>query len=496
MNLLKLAWKNITSDPLNLFLNLILLTLGIGLINFIFLMDTQLKEKFEKNLGGVNMVIGAKGSPLQLILSSMYHIDAPTGNISIKEAKPFLREGHPLIETSVPLSMGDSHKGYRIIGTDHSILPLYGGEIAEGKLWNNLYDVTIGSRVAKELNLEIGSQFVSSHGFTEDVDLTHDHGVLTVVGVLKPTGSVLDLLILVSTESVWAVHDHQHTDEEDHDHDHEGHDHSDHDHSDHNHSHSDHDGHDHDGHDHDGDDHDGDDHHDHSGHNHEGHDHSTHDGHDHGHDHHDHEHEHHDHANHNHQNDLSRAHLLTHEDKDITSLLVKFKNKASYPALNFPRNINENTDMQAASPAIEMNRLYDMMGVGTRALQLLAVLIAIVSALSIFVSLLNSLKRRKYELSLLRVMGGKPSSLLTLILMEGLILAFIGFVLGMVVSNLAMSGLGQNLQDKYNYEFSAWQLHGKEGWLLLASLVIGLLAALWPAIMAYKTDIHKNLSEG
>ena len=111
MNLFKLAWKNITHNPLSLLLNMVLLTLGIGLISFILSVNTQLKDKFEKNLADIDLVIGAKGSPLQLILSSMYHIDAPTGNISIDEAKPFLREGHPLIKRSVPLSMGNSYKG-------------------------------------------------------------------------------------------------------------------------------------------------------------------------------------------------------------------------------------------------------------------------------------------------------------------------------------------------------------------------------------------------
>ena len=481
MGLLRLAWKNLVHDPLNLFLNLILLTLGIGLINFILLLNVQLKDKFENNLGGVDMVVGAKGSPLQMILCSMYHIDAPTGNISIKEAKPFLREGHPLLDFSVPLSLGDNYKGYRIVGTDHSILRLYEAEIGEGVLWNDLYEVTIGARVAKDLGLSLGSQFTSSHGFNHDEDLTHDHGVLTVKGILKPTGSVIDLLIMVSTESVWDVHEH-------HDHDHddaEGHDHEGHDHDDHEGHDHDHEGHDHD---HEGHDHD-----------HEGHDHD-HEGHDHDHEGHDHDHEGHDHDHeghvHDHRNDLSRAHLLTHEDKDITSVLVRFKNKSNYQVLQMPRNINENTDLQAASPAYEMNRLYDMMGVGTKALQLLAALIAIVSALSIFVSLLNSLKRRKYELSLLRVMGGKPTTLLSLILLEGLLLAILGLIFGMLVSHVSMQLLGGSLEDKYNYEFAAWGTHGKELWLVLGALGLGLLAALWPALMAYKTDIHANLSKG
>ena len=90
MNLVKLAWKNIMHNPLSLLLNLVLLTLGIGLISFILSVNTQLKSKFENNLAGVDLVIGAKGSPLQLILSSMYHIDAPTGNISIDECKASL----------------------------------------------------------------------------------------------------------------------------------------------------------------------------------------------------------------------------------------------------------------------------------------------------------------------------------------------------------------------------------------------------------------------
>lgn len=435
MGLLKLAWRNIIHDPLTLLLNLILLTLGIGLINFILLMNAQLKDKFEKNLAGVDMVVGAKGSPLQMILCAMYHIDAPTGNITVKEATPFLREKHPLISASVPLSLGDNHRGYRIVGTDHTILTLYDAELDKGKLWNNLYEVTIGHEVAQELNLKLGSTFKSSHGFEDDKDMAHDHGTLKVVGILKPTGSVIDLLILVNSESVWAVHDH----------DEEAHSEGEHDHAHHEHDH------------------------------HHGHDHA------------------HDHV-HDHRNDMSRAHLLTHTDKEITSILVKFKNKKNFQALTLPRNINENTDLQAASPAYEINRLYDMMGVGTKALQFIAMLIAFVSGISIFVSLLNSLKKRKYELSLMRVMGGGRTTLFMLILLEGLILAIIGFAIGMLLSHIAMMVMGGNLSDRYNYSFEAWVIHGKEGLLFGGCLLLGIFAALVPAVMAYKTDIHRNLS--
>ena len=491
MSLLKLAWKNIIHNPLSLLLNLILLTLGIGLINFILLVNHQLKDKFDKNLAEIDLVIGAKGSPLQMILSSMYHIDAPTGNITIDEAKPFLREGHPLIKRSVPLSMGDSYKGYRIIGTDYSILDLYEAKISTGKKWQHLYEATVGASVAKELGLKLGSKFKSSHGFNDDDDLEHEHGTFTVVGILESTGSVIDQLLLCNTESVWQVHDHAAGDhsheneveapsqENNHNHDElSGHD------------HDDHSGHDHDDHatGHDHDDHARHDHDEHSGHDHEdhtGHDHDEHTGHDH------------DESNPTvHTSDMSRAHLLEHGDQEITSILIQYKSRTNFQALSMPRNINSNTDLQAAAPAYEINRLYDMMGTGTKALQLIAILIAIVSAISIFVSLLNSLKQRKYELSLLRVLGGKSSSLLSLILIEGLIMAFIGFLLGMLLSNVALSSLTSSLSDKYNYEFESWISHGWEPKLFVATILLGLLAALIPAILAYRTDIHKNLSVG
>jgi len=421
MNYLKLAWKNIIHNPLSLLLNLLLLTLGIGLINFILLLNSQLKEKFDNNLAGIDLVIGAKGSPLQMILSSMYHIDAPTGNITIKEAKPFLREGHPLIKKSVPLSMGDSYKGYRIIGTDYSILELYGAEVLTGKQWSGLYEVTAGAEVASALGLKIGSKFKSSHGFNDDEDLEHEEGTFVVVGILQPAGSVIDQLLLCSTKSVWEIHKHQGGQEHD----------------------------------------------------------TTHDS-----------------IMSPLASDMSRATLLTYEEEEITSILIQYVNKTNFRALNMLRNINENTDLQAASPAYEINRLYDMMGTGTKALQLLAILIAIVSAISIFISLINSLRQRKYELSLLRVLGGRPISLFALIILEGLIMSILGFICGMILSNIALSGLAESLSDKYNYDFTAWILHGKEQYLFIASLLLGFLAALLPAVMAYNTDIHKNLSQG
>lgn len=127
MNILTLAWRNIISNPLNLLMSIILFGLGVGLISFLLLFNTQLKDKFDKNLAEIDLVVGAKGSPLQMILCNMYHIDNPTGNIPIKNAAPLLKDLHPLIKKAIPLSLGDNYKSYRIVGSNHDIVELYGG---------------------------------------------------------------------------------------------------------------------------------------------------------------------------------------------------------------------------------------------------------------------------------------------------------------------------------------------------------------------------------
>ncbi len=478
MNLLKLSWKNLTSKPLAMLLSLILFALGTGMISMLLLANKQIQEKFENNLAGIDLVIGAKGSPLQMILCNMYHIDVPTGNVGIKEVKAFMNPKHPLIKEAIPLSLGDSYKGHRIVGTTHEYLNLYNGKIAEGRLWQKNFEVTVGAAIAADLNLKLGDEFNSSHGFVLDDNLVHDHNdKFKVVGILAPSNSVLDQLVLTETKSIWDVHgDHSHDENGGHGeeaHDHDGHDH---DHGDHDHDHGDHD-------------------HDHEGHDHHGHNHGDHD-HDHDNDHSDHQHgDGHDHASHDHNNKnntLTNAALMNFPDNEITSLLVKFKGR-NFQTLSMQRSINENTDMQAATPAIEINRLHLMMGVGLNALRALALLIVFVSGLSIFISLFNSLKDRKYELALIRVMGASKWKLFALVIMEGLILATLGYLFGMLLSHVGMSFLADHMKDAYRYSFTGWTFLKEEVYLFVAALFIGIIAAIIPAYQASKTDIAETL---
>ena len=197
------AWRNLRAKPLQTALSLALLAFGVGMVSLMLLTEKQVNDAFERNIKDIDLVLGAKGSPLQLILANVYHIDAPTGNILLSEAQKVVR--HPYIESGIPLAYGDNHEGYRIVGTEHSYAEHYGVEVAHGKLWEAPFEATVGSKVAQALELTLGDTFYSAHGLTDQTDI-HKDKVFTVVGILEPSQSVVDQLILTPMQSIWDVH--------------------------------------------------------------------------------------------------------------------------------------------------------------------------------------------------------------------------------------------------------------------------------------------------
>jgi len=405
MRMLQLAYANLKEHFLSTILSVMLLGIGVGMVSFIVTVSEQLNDRFNRDIRGIDMVVGAKGSPLQLILSAVYQIDNPTGNISLAEANKLKR--HPLIKYSIPLSYGDSYKGFRIVGTDSLYLSHYKTTFADGDVWNRSMDVVLGSSVAEKLNLKLGAHFHGNHGF-DDGGHAHEEAHYNVVGILEPTGTVADRLILTATESVWDIHNHS---DEEHDHDH---------------------------------------------------DHAT--------------------CDHDHAEDAP---------SEITALLVKFKSPMGI--MQLPRMVNEKTSMQAALPAIEINRLYSLMGVGFTTLQIIGMVIMCIAALSVFISLLNSLKERKYELALMRSLGASPFKLFGLIVQESLLLCLAGYALGIILGRVGIMLLSSFGEDQFQFSVSQSGIADVEIWLLPLTLCIGLIAALIPAIRAYKSDISSIL---
>ena len=410
MNIFKLSIKNIFNKPLSSSISLALLILGVGIISLLLQLNTLIKDQMDNNLRGIDMVVGAKGSPLQLILSSVYHIDSPTGNISFQEAENISK--NRMVGSSIKILYGDNYKGYRIVGAEKKFIDLYKGVIKEGKDWEKPYEVLVGSKVYEKLKINLGDELVSSHGLRE-TGQSHDEGTFKVVGLLKPSNSVIDQLIITSPQSVWNIHD-------DHDHDDED------------------------------------------------------------------EHEHED------EHELEDEHEHEHDDREITAMLIKFKSPMNI--IQFPRQINENTNLQAAVPSYEISRLFKLFGFGIETLSYLAYLIIIVSGFSLFINLFNSMRERKYEMALIRTLGASRLQLSTMIIFESLVLTISGFVLGLLFSRFGVMFVSSLMEESLNYNLNSFKILNDEFWLLGLSILIGMVSSLIPAIQVYKMNISKILA--
>ncbi len=202
--LIKFAFKYLWSRPLAAALNILLLALGLASITLVLLVSSQIDNAFERDLQGIDVVVGAKGSPMQLILAGVFHIDTPAGNISLAEVKALQK--NPQIAKLIPISVGDSFRGFRIVGTDASYAAHYAATLAKGSLWTQTMQAVLGAEVALQTGMQVGNTFIGSHGLGQEGH-AHGNNPYTVSGVLAPCACVLDRLILTATESVWQVHE-------------------------------------------------------------------------------------------------------------------------------------------------------------------------------------------------------------------------------------------------------------------------------------------------
>lgn len=204
--MIRLAWRYLWSSPLTTALNLLLLTLGLSAVTFVLRASAQVESGLRRDLAGIDLVVGAKGSPMQIMLAGVFHLDAPTGNIPLATLE--LLQKQPLVAQAVPLSLGDSFQGFRIVGTTPEYMDLYGAKISSGAVWTKPMQAVVGAEVARVGGLKVGDRFSGSHGLAGGGE--HGDHPFEVVGVLAESGSVLDRLVLTDLASVWEVHGEHH----------------------------------------------------------------------------------------------------------------------------------------------------------------------------------------------------------------------------------------------------------------------------------------------
>ena len=204
MNIVAIAWCYLTARPLSAALNLLLLTFGLASVSFVLLVSEQIDRAFDRDLAGIDAVVGAKGSPMQLILAGVFHIDLPPGNIPLTAVQEL--EKNPQVAELIPISLGDTFRGYRIVGTTPAYATHYGATLASGAMFTHSMQAVVGSQVARDTGLAAGNRFAGSHGLGGGGHL-HGDNPYQVTGVLAPCACVLDRLVLTPTESVWQVHE-------------------------------------------------------------------------------------------------------------------------------------------------------------------------------------------------------------------------------------------------------------------------------------------------
>ncbi len=474
MGIFRLSIKKILANPLNAAVSIVLFAIGIGIISLVINAEKRVREQFLRNLAGIDLVVGAKGSPLQLILSSVFHMDAPTGNISLYEAEQIGR--NPLVEKTIPIAMGDNYRGFRIVGTTPEYGSLYNATLLAGKWFGQPFEAVVGAEVARKTGLANGDNFTGQHGFTPHGH-HHDEDIYTVSGVLNPTGTIIDMLILTTVDTYWLIHsNHSHPEEDEHIHDST----------------------------------------DSSGHLHdEGVGHTEHGNADHN-DHADHVHD--ENCDHDHDDEeagwqeliskMDAREELTAEEMalyrsrsgqmasaqpypgtQITALLVFYSTPRA--AVQLPRMINDNTTMQAASPAFETHRLFSLAAAGISALRWLAWIIIVISGLNLFIHLSNTLNQGIHEIALIRSLGASRGKVMALLMLQGLWLSLAGWLAGIVLSKVIMA----LIPDPGGLQVGTIAAVTGHDLLLLAyAAAAGLLSSLIPAIRAYRSDVHYILN--
>ena len=395
-----LAFAYLREKPLGTLLNILLLGLGVGTIIALALTLSQLDDRMERDAAGIDLVIGAKGSPLQLVLSTVFQVDVPTGNISVAEAAPVIASH--MVRRAIPMALGDSYKSFRIVGTTPAYADIYGASLRDGRTWHAPLDVVVGADAARTTGLTIGKSFAGAHGLSERASEHVEHPY-TVVGVLKPTGSVIDRVILTSVESVRLMHEQAKT--------------------------------------------------------------------------------------------LSGS--GKHDDgagDQVTAYLIQYAMPLA--AASFPRAVNASGALQAASPATEIARLFNLAGVGIVALKGFALVMVLCAALGIFVGLTNTLDERRADLALLRLLGASRATVFLTIIVQGAALGLAGVILGVAIGHAGTEWMGTVLEKTHRLSLTGFTVAGEEIWVILGALLLAMLAGLVPAWRAYRSAVPELLSRG
>ncbi|MEM6834887.1 MAG: FtsX-like permease family protein [Pseudomonadota bacterium] len=436
--MIRLVLAHMLDRPMPVALNTLLIAFSGALLLTLASLSQHLTTRFANDMADIDLVVSAKGSPLQVILSSLFHVDVPTGNIPLDAADALAKD--PLVGQAIPIAVGDRFRGFRVVGTNLDYLALYKAKAQVGAIDIAADNAVIGAAAARALSITIGQKFAVTHGLSGDGGAEHDSHPLIVTAILAPTGTVLDRLIVTSVEAVWEAHgieahgqhDSEHVDDSDHDHENHHDDEDDHDHED-NHGHEVEDDH--------------------------------------------------DHAHHDEQGANAQ---------EVTALLIRYGSPLA--AVRLPQKINEQTDLMSAVPAYETARLLSVFGIGRDVAQLITAGLALLGGFAIFASLWSALDRRETDMALYRLLGAQPPQILSMLLLEGALTAAIGALGAWAIARIFLWWLWHGVDSLAESGFVPLATSLPEIIILTGIVALGAIAALPAGIKAARTPLERALA--
>lgn len=450
MNTLTIAWKSIRQRRVSSLLTALSVALGVTLLVAVLVINDVIDRMFNQTASGYDLIVGAQGSPLQLVLSTVFRVGAPIENLPYRYYTELKKD--PRIEEAIPFAIGDVTQkgGFPIVGTIPryfalDYIPNRPFRInKEGKFLPGTWDAVIGSVVAKQNNWKMGDEFQLVHGSAEAGHI-HDEK-FKIVGILAPTGTPNDRTVFVNLRGFYQVSGHEKPldealkreaaffgeefDEEKYKallkenaaHDHSGHDHSGHDH----------------------------------------------------------------------------AHTVPDAQKEVTAILVQMKGDRyrGFATIKFQSDLAEANQAMAVNPIRQISWLMNnIVGNVRTMLVILTSLIIVVSGVSIFVSIYNSMSDRKKEIAIMRALGAGRSTVFSIILSESVLLCLGGGILGILLGHGLVFIASPIIEARSGLLIDPFGFSSVELILLPILVVLASLVGFIPAMTAYRTDVASTLSD-
>ncbi|KZN39614.1 hypothetical protein N474_07845 [Pseudoalteromonas luteoviolacea CPMOR-2] len=443
MKLVTLAFKSISNRKASVLLTLFTIAVSVMLLLSIERVRQEAKQSFGSTISGTDLIVGARTGDIQLLLSSVFRIGHATNGLSWQSYQ-YIKQQKGVAWT-IPISLGDSHKGFSVLGSDGNYFQFYrygkkqSLTFSHGRPYHNAQEVVIGSEVAKQLHYLLGQKIVVAHGMGNTSFHNHDDNPLTIVGILEPTGTPVDKTLHVPLKAIELMHGPTHRvsttaivrNNDSHSHDE--------------------------------------------------------------HEHHEH-HEHLEHGHHDHNALESEPGDLIGEPTQLTAFLMGFDSPLY--TLQVRRNINtyKPEALSAIMPGVTLRELWGMLDIVEKILMLFSAVVVLISLLGMLTTLLSSLSQRRRELAILRSVGARPKHIFALMCSEAVLITALGSLIGIAMFYLLILVSKGMLQAQFGIAISLSLLSDYELMLLGVIMVSGTVIGAIPAIRAYFYSLNDGMS--